>query len=297
MNIRSIEPIKFKESTILKVITDDDVIGWGESAEPFNDSVKRAIGQPAYQYGLYRHPALNMALLDIVGQTAKAPVYQVLGGPTRTKVRVMTAWSDAAAKAGYKAFMTPPPFTPKNGFDFVIDGEGKLTPGQASSLAASLERLHPLWLDEPCSQTNLGAARKVAEENVTPLGWGRHFTDLAEVQNMLREQMIDVVRLDIAKHSLTSIRKAAALAETYYVAVAPFHRGGPIATAAALQLAASIPNFFIQQIPWADGDQRKIRAEIIGGDIEKVNDGYVELPKGPGLGIKVNEQALRRYAA
>ncbi len=297
MIIRAIEHIQLRDSTILKVTADNHLVGWGESAVPYDDSLKRAIGRPAYQCALHQHPALNMAMLDIVGQAAKAPIYQILGGPTRNKVRVMTAWSDAAAKAGHRAFIAPPPLVQKTGFDFVVDGGGKMTPGEASSLAASLEKLHPLWLDEPCPQVNLGTIRKIAEENVTPLGWGRNFQSLSEVQNMLSEQLIDVVRLDIAKHSISAIRKAAALAETYYVAVAPFHSGGPIATAASIHLAASLPNFFIQQIPWSEGEERKRRAEITGRDIESVREGYVELLTGPGLGIKVNEQALRRYAA
>ena len=61
--------------------------------------------------------------------------------------------------------------------------------------------------------------------------------------------LIDVIRADISRYGITRIRRVAALAETYYVGVAPFHDGGPIATAAALNLAASLPNFFIQQLP------------------------------------------------
>jgi galactonate dehydratase len=238
-----------------------------------------------------------MALIDIVGHAAKAPAYQVLGGPTRTKIRAMTAWSDAAAKGGYKAFVAKVGAPLPEPFDWVVDAEGKLTPGEAQTLAARLEKVHPLWLDEPCAPTNLGAAKKISEESVTPIGWGRSIENLADVQNLLRDQMIDVVRLDISRHGISSIRKSAALAETYYVAVAPFHTGGPIATAAAMQLAASLPNFFIQQIPWATGDEAKIRSELVGADLESPKDGFLTLPTGPGLGIKVNEQSLRRYAA
>ncbi len=298
MNIRTIEPFRVHGTTILKVTTDEGIAGWGESIEPYNETfLKTFIGQPAHRYAVYRHAGLNMALLDILGKAAKAPAYQVLGGPTRNKIRVMTRWSDQALKAGYRAFVTPPPLSPREGLDFVVDGGGSLTPGQASSLAATLERQHPLWLDEPCTLMNLGALRKISDESVTPIGWGRSITELSQVQDLLREQMIDVVRLNIARHGISAIRKAAALAETYYVAVAPFHRGGPIATAAAFQLAASIPNFYIQEVPWAEGDDAKIRSELVGADIEKVSNGFAALPTGPGLGINVNEAALRRLAA
>jgi galactonate dehydratase len=298
MNIRSIEPFHVHGTTILKVTTDEGIIGWGESIEPYNEAFLRTlIGAPAHRYAVYQHAGLNMALLDIMGKAAKAPAYQILGGPTRNKVRVMTRWSDKAVAAGYRAFITPPPLNPKDGLDFVVDGGGALTPGQASSLAAQLERHHPLWLDEPCPLLNLGALRKVSDESVTPIGWGRTITQLSQVQDLLREQLIDVVRLNIGRHGISAIRKAAALAETYYVAVAPTHHGGPIATAAAFQLAASIPNFFIQEIPWTEGDDRKRRSELVGADIEKAIDGFAALPKGPGLGIDVNEAALRRMAA
>ena len=94
---------------------------------------------------------------------------------------------------------------------------------------------------------------------------------------------------------ITPIRRAAALAETYYVAVAPANSsGGPVATAAALHLAASLPNFFIQEIPALRGDEKKRREELTGGPMEKVSEGYMSLSTKAGLGIEVNENALRR---
>jgi galactonate dehydratase len=149
-----------------------------------------------------------------------------------------------------------------------------------------------MWLDEPCPPTAAGALHKISEESVTPIGWGAYIDSLSTVQDLLREQVIDVVRLSLLRHDLWSIRKAAALAETYYTAVAPYPGPGPISTAAAIHLAASMPNFFIQQVPWAAGDDAKMRAEIAGGPLEDVNDGYLSLPNGVGLGVEVNEAAL-----
>jgi galactonate dehydratase len=80
------------------------------------------------------------------------------------------------------------------------------------------------------------------------------------------------------------------------VAVAPYHDGGPVATAAALQLAASLPNFFIQQIPFPQAEQdRRMRADLAGASLEVPRDGFLNLPTGPGLGITVNEQTLEKY--
>ena len=135
------------------------------------------------------------------------------------------------------------------GSDFVLDAAGNLTPGDASSLAAALERSHLLWFDEPCPLSNLSAAYRIASENVTPVGFGRFAAEAGVFQDLLRSDAIDVVRPDLGRHGITQVRRIAAVAEPYYVAVAPFHDGGPIATAAALHLAASLPNFFIQQVP------------------------------------------------
>jgi galactonate dehydratase len=184
------------------------------------------------------------------------------------------------------------------GVDFVLDGAQKLSPGDASSVAEALERFHLLWLDEPCPLSNLAAVRKITDENVTPVGFGRHIHQGGEFQDLLREGAIDVLRPDIGQNGISQIRRMATIAETYYVAVAPYHDGGPIASAAALHLAASLPNFFIQQFPMpADEKDRQMRAELTSANIEEVRDGYAPLLTGPGLGIKVNQEALKRYAA
>ena len=115
-------------------------------------------------------------------------------------------------------------------------------------------------------------------------------------QDLLREGIVDVLRPSIQRDGISGIRRIAAMAETYYVAVAPNHDGGPIGTAAALQLAAALPNFFIQNIPSpADDRDRKMRAELVSQPIETVRDGYLSLPNTPGLGITVNESALEKY--
>jgi galactonate dehydratase len=159
-----------------------------------------------------------------------------------------------------------------------------------------MESWHLLWFDEPCPASNLAAIRKLAAENVTPLGFGSGVHHAGGFQDLLREDAVDIVRPDLARHGITEIRRIAALAETYYIAAAPYHAGGPVATAAALHLAASLPNFFVQQFPFPEAPaDRDMRAAIAGDSVEKVRDGYFALPTGPGLGITVNEQALEQH--
>lgn len=100
-------------------------------------------------------------------------------------------------------------------------------------------------------------------------------------------------RPDLARNGITQIRKFAALAEANYVAVAPYHDGGPVVTAAALHLAASLPSFFAQQIPVPDADEdRRCRAALAGTALELVTDGYLALPTEPGLGLKIDASLL-----
>jgi galactonate dehydratase len=273
--------------------------------------------------------ALNMAMLDVVGRFVKAPVYHVLGGPTRNKCRALAhlegsadaelvASVERARKAGFKAFLVQaPPAMARNqgqafvlsarrrldalrqaagpGTDFVLDGANSLSPGDAASLAAAFERFHLLWFDEPCEMASLGALKKIAAETVTPVGFGRFIQQPSAFQNLLRDDAIDILRPDISLNGISRIRQMAAIAEPYYTAIAPYHNGGPVATAAALQLAASLPNFFIQQIPLPAAEQdRKMRAAVAGA-VEVVRDGFAVLPTAPGLGITLDEKALEEY--
>ena len=274
--------------------------------------------------------AVNMALLDILGKVTKASVYEVLGGPTREKARALAQLHGSgeaelkrslasAHAAGFRAFSAPLtlPQGPTRGrtfysdarkllealrneggedSDFVLDCDGQLTASEGAGLADAFERFHLLWLDEPTAEINYGAFAKIAGENVTPVGMGRTFSDNARFQDLLREDAIDVFRPDIARMGVSEIRKGAALAEVYYVAVAPYHRGGPVATAAALQAAASLPNFFIQEVPRPlDERDIRMRRELIGADLEKPTDGFFALPEGPGLGVTLNPDAVSKY--
>jgi galactonate dehydratase len=275
---------------------------------------------------------VNVAALDIVAKFANAPVYQLLGGPTRNKVRVFTSLAGArddelvaalerSKSAGHRAFAFPAHRVPFRNSgqalvlamrrrteallaaggdhcDLVLHGGGLLAPGDAAALATALERTHLLWFDEPCNTSSLGVLRKLPQENVVPIGWGAGAADASYFQNLLRDDAVDVVRPDIGLHGITGVRKIAALAEVYYVAVAPGHSAGPVTTAAARHLAASLPNFFIQHIPDPDAPpDREMRAALTGGDTEAVQEGYAPLRNEPGLGITVRQDALRKYGS
>ncbi len=333
------EPTSRRAYTLVRLHTHSGLTGYGECSTVSRADLKHArqtlIGRAATAYTgvsaeLPMQAAVVTAMLDIVGKACGAPIYRVLGGPTRNKVRVMTSLpgsTDAepeaslsrGLQAGFRAFQVPTP-TPAarnqgqayvrsvrarlkalrdlagEDADFVLDAAGELSPGDAASIAAALEDFHFLWFDEPCPLIDLPRVRRIAETTVTPLGFGRKISQSPVFQDLLREEILDVARPDLSRLSIQDIRRIAALAETYYVAVAPHHEGGPIATAAAIHLAASLPNFFIQHIPSSGSEvDQAMRSELLSPPVEIARDGFVALTAGPGLGVTINEKALEKY--
>ena len=129
------------------------------------------------------------------------------------------------------------------------------------------------------------------------VGLGRSMHEISRFQDLLRWGAVDLLRPSLALNSVVKIRRMAAVAETHYVAVAPHHDGGPIATAAGIHLAASLPNSFIQQIPFPSSERdRAMRAELLSGNPETAKDGFAPLVNKPGFGIDVDEKALDRYS-
>jgi galactonate dehydratase len=316
------EPVSRKRYSLLRVTTRSGLTGWGECAFDSAADIEAVqaawVGRPANAYATAMpsapfRAALDTAFLDILGKASHAPVYRILGGPTRNKVR---AYSSPHSQAFPVAVIDlPAPAWRNQGQayenrvlaladavpadrDFVLVGNDMLTPGDAASVARTLESKHPLWFDEPCPHSNIEAVRKVADETVVPLGFGAGIDDPGVFQALLRDGLVDLVRPDIGIFGISGAKQIAALAETYYVAVAPRHNGGPVGTAAAIQLAASIPNFFIQSVPLPAAEQdRAMRREIVSPEVETGNGGFLELTDSPGLGITVNEAALEKYRA
>jgi galactonate dehydratase len=310
---------------LLRVQTQSGIVGYGECKEfsgtdlkATNEALK---GRSASAYEALgplvpqnAQGAINMALLDVLGKATKAPVYRVLGGPTRNKARAVVRLTGASddelqkdlekhLALGFAAFLLPIP-TPQarnqgSAFiqagvarfkamragaphaDFALECGDQLTPSDSASLAAALQSMRPLWLDAPCPVSNMATLHKIADETVVPLGLGRDIASPGTFQDLLRSGLIDLLRPNVTTYGISGIRRLAAMAETYYVAVAPWHDAGPVATAATLHAAASMPNFFIAQLPSA------------GPAAATPHDGFFALPKGPGLGVEVDENALQ----
>ena len=275
--------------------------------------------------------AVGNAMLDLVSKSRKVPIYQYLGGPTRFKARLLAqlegtdevaiaAPLERAKRQGFQAFTMPAlqrdamiplqeyvdrvrkrvnGILPKGGADaeWVLDGAASMLPGDAASVAKALEKTHLMWFDEPTNVLTTEGLAKITDESVMPIGLGRRITDIAIFQNLLRYGSVNVLRPSLGLNSLTKIKRMAAIAETHYVAVAPYHGGGPIGTLAGIHLNAALPNSFIQEVPMPSSDRdAAMRAELTSGNKETGDKGFAALMNRPGLGFEVNEKALDSYS-
>jgi len=292
---------------------------------------RRASESEFIRSALMRTPSLeaavNNAMLDLVSRAKNLPTYQYLGGPVRFKARLLghlegsTVAESApslerAKRQGMQAFITAAPvrdsmiplqayvdlvrkhFSGMQGLagpsaEWVLDGSGAMTPGDAASVAVALERSHPIWFDEPTGVVTQDGLAKIVDESVMPIGLGRNITDISGFQGLLASGSVNIVRPNLALNSLAKIKRIAALAETHYVGIAPFHNGGPIGTMAGIHLNASLIHAYAQQVPVPASDRdAAMRADITSGLKETGTEGFFALVNRPGLGFEVNESAL-----
>lgn len=276
--------------------------------------------------------AFETACWDIVGKALDRPVYDLLGGPVRDRVKAYAnGWYRverepeefyAAAKKvverGYAALKLDP-FGPGHYElereeklravalveavrdavgpepEILLEMHGRFSPATAVEMAKMLAPYGLGWVEEPVPPTNLKALKKAAEgiPAGVPVATGERIHQRAEYRELFELQAADVIQPDISHiGGLLETKKLAAWADCYYVTVAPHNVGGQIDTAAALHLAATTTNFKIQEYfndfadPW-------VKQTAVG--LPEVVDGYFELPKGPGLGVELNEEVVEAH--
>jgi galactonate dehydratase len=175
--------------------------------------------------------------------------------------------------------------------DLMFDAHGDLYPALSVQVAKEMESLRLLWIEEPALPENPDAMKKVADETTVPIATGERLFTVWGFREVLEKGVADVLQPDIVHAGgISQVKKIAAMAEAYYVAMAPHNPLSPVATAACLHLDAAIPNLLIQEMVYGNRE----RASLVKEPIEKVNEGYVELPRKPGLGVELNEEAIKR---
>ncbi|HZU14357.1 MAG TPA: mandelate racemase/muconate lactonizing enzyme family protein [Chloroflexota bacterium] len=275
---------------------------------------------------------IEMACWDIVGKALNQPVYRLLGGPVRDRIKAYAnGWYTvertpeeffAAAQRviakGYRALKVDPfgagsfelsrqdrlhaaglveAIRAAVGPDveILIEMHGRFTPAQAITMANDLQEFDPGWIEEPVPPENLAALKKVSDHVDIPVATGERIHLRPEYRELFELQACDVVQTDLTMTGgILETRKIASWAESYYLQMAPHNVGGPVSTAAALHLAAATPNFKIQE-HFNDFAEPYVHEAAPGNP--PVVDGYFALPTGPGLGVTVHEDVVREHPA
>ncbi len=176
--------------------------------------------------------------------------------------------------------------------DLLFGTHGQFTTSGAIRLARRIEGYDPLWFEEPIPPDNAAEMGRVAAAVRMPVAAGERLATKAEFAALLRAGGAAIVQPSLGRvGGLLEARKIAALAEGFNAQVAPHLYAGPIAWAAGIQLAASIPNFLILE---TIGDGGGFQAELLVAPL-RVEDGHVRLPDGPGLGVEIDEAVARAH--
>jgi galactonate dehydratase len=343
MKITKLETFLVKPRWLfLKVHTDAGIVGLGEPilegraktcAEAVKEIEPYLLGKDPRQVvhhwqAIYRHAfyrggpiltsalsGIDQALWDIKGKALGVPVYELLGGPTRRRVRV---YAHAATPEkikellgkGFTAFKTNPAKRRPSRYvespaevhysaekfgelrkaagddaDIAIDFHGAISPALAKVLIKALEPHSPMFVEEPINCQNHDVMAEIARGTHLPIATGERVFTKWGFREVLEKKAATILQPDLCHAGgITECRLIAGLAEAYYAAIAPHNPLGPISLAAGVQLAASIPNFLCQeQVSLGEGYLKKPFV---------INKGFVDVPTGPGLGIELDENAL-----
>ncbi|MCH8256950.1 MAG: mandelate racemase/muconate lactonizing enzyme family protein [Proteobacteria bacterium] len=181
-----------------------------------------------------------------------------------------------------------------NRADILIGTHGQITPSAARRLAARIEKYDPLWLEEPCPPENYKEMGRIAQSTRIPIATGERLVTLHEFQSLFDQGACAFAQPDLGScGGITACKKIATLAEANYVLMAPHVWGGPIITAAAVQIDANIPNFLIQESIYKSRD---FFDEIVKEPFEW-QDGDLNVSDRPGIGIELDEARLENYRA
>ena len=281
--------------------------------------------QAIYRHAFYRGgpiltsalSGIDHALWDIKGKLLNVPVFELLGGPTRDRVRIYgrARTPDEMKKRiseGYKTIKTgvahemPGRIVENPKFikyatdnfaslreaagpeiDIGIDFHGSISPQTAKVLIKQLEPFQPMFIEEPCQVQNVDIMADIAHGTHLPIAAGERIFTKWGFRELLEKKAVSIVQPDLCHAGgITEGRLIAGMAEAYYVPVAPHNPMGPISLAAGLHLAASIPNFLVQeQVSLGEGYLKK--------PFKLEKDGNVLIPTGPGLGIELDEDQLK----
>ena len=273
--------------------------------------------------------AIDIALWDIKGKRLQVPVFDLMGGKTRDKVRCYmhvgsgdlgsaadlandalnavnqgftavrfspfssdyylhksySEWADEAVNRVAAVRETVGPDV-----DICVEIHRQMNPAESIALGRRLEEFNPFFYEDPMLPDSPAIMGEVAAKCNIPIATGERFTTIFEYQQLLEAKAAAYVRPDLCLcGGLSGCKKVAAMAEAHHVKVIPHNPLSPISTAACVQLDACIPNFALQEYT---GESEPPKSELLKNPLE-LKDGYITVPDGPGLGVEINEGALK----
>ncbi|WP_199769340.1 galactonate dehydratase [Flavivirga eckloniae] len=341
----------------IKITTAEGIIGWGEPVvEGKADTVqacikeleKYLIGKSAkhiediwqvlYRGGFYRGgpilmsaiSGIDQALWDIKGKSLGVPVYELLGGAVRHKMK-MYCWiggdnpdvvleqAHEKVNAGYKAVK----MNATGGMDWIasikdvkkvadnikllreefgtnldigLDFHGRIHKGMVKRLIDELEPYEPLFIEEPVLSENNEALKHIYGYTSIPIATGERMFSRWDFKPLLEQGTVDIIQPDLSHAGgISEVRRIATMAEAYDVTLAPHCPLGPISLASALHLDFVSANAIIQEsslgIHYNKGFD--LLDYVLNPEVFEVKDGYIELFKKPGLGVEINEEKLK----
>ena len=339
IKVTKIETFVLKNTWVfVKISTDAGVTGWGEMlkddakacAAGALDVANYLVGQDPcrvvhhwqainrgsfYKGGPIKtaiQSGIDMALWDIKGKVYGVPVYKLLGGPTRDRIRVYGVMTESNGVSAIKVGLSGKKRTPfkynegqlfveevverfkalrervGKGVDIGIDFHGAIQPPTAIVLMKAIEPFYPWFYEEIVQPQNVDVMAELAKKTHIPIATGERIFTKWGFREILEKRAATIIQPDICyAGGITELRLIAGMAEAYYTPLAPHNPQGPCSLAASLQIAASIPNFLIQE----RGDME--HADILAKPLPPVKDGHRPLPTEPGLGITIDENKLR----
>ena len=361
MKISSFAVYRVKPRWIfIKLVTDEGIEGWGEMISGTKTETVVAGATELAQTLIGRDPfaietlwqelynsffrggpinativsGIETALWDIKGKALNVPIYELLGGRARDRIKVyswiggdrphdvvrealdrknrgfdavkMNATEELHYIDSYEkvqAVVDRVASIRKEmgaGFGIAVDFHGRVHKPMAKVLAAALEPYHLMFLEEVVLPENEEAFREVAQHVATPLATGERLCSRWAFKNLFRTGVIDIIQPDVAlAGGILETRKIIATAESFDMAAAPHAPYGPIALAATLQIDACSPNVFIQEqslgIHYNKGFD--LLDFVENKEVFQYKDGFVSLPTLPGLGLVINEELVKKVSA
>jgi galactonate dehydratase len=272
--------------------------------------------------------ALEIAMWDILGKSLNTPIYTLIGGVCNTRLKTYHNgwWFGARSHEDYARLAkemvdkgaTALKYDPFQGMDcfidrdqfkqgveairlvreaigedveLMIDVHARLSPDNSIRLAQAVEEYRPYWWEEPIPiDAGVDDLAYVAHSINTPVTVGERLYTRWGFRDVFERRAAAIINPDIIHEGgILETKKIADMAHAYYVSITPHSAGGPVLTAASIQLEAATPNFLYHEFFSPDMPYYK---EIVKEPFPVLKDEHVELPTKPGLGIEINEEAL-----